>query len=46
MAGLTYLRDQFQETPALYELKDKRGSLIKFDYNDGMYTVPKELEYG
>jgi hypothetical protein len=37
---------QFQETPARYELKDKKGSLINFDYSDGLYTVPKELEHG
>ena len=37
----TYLRGQFQETPALYELKDGKGSLINFDFNDGLYTVPK-----
>jgi type IV secretory pathway VirB9-like protein len=42
----TYLRGQFQETPALYELKDKKGSLINFDYNNGLYTVPKELDHG
>jgi type IV secretory pathway VirB9-like protein len=42
----TYLRGKFQETPALYELKDKKGSLINFDYNAGLYTVPKELEHG
>ena len=42
----TYLRGQFQETPALYELKDNKGSLINFDYNAGLYTVPKELENG
>jgi type IV secretory pathway VirB9-like protein len=42
----TYLRGQFQETPALYELKDGKGSLINFDYNGGLYTVPKELENG
>jgi type IV secretory pathway VirB9-like protein len=42
----TYLRGEFQETPALYELKDKKGSLINFDYNAGLYTVPKELEHG
>ena len=42
----TYLRGQFQETPALYELKDKKGSIINFDYNNGLYTVPKELEHG
>ena len=42
----TYLRGQFQETPALYELKDKKGSLINFDFSDGLYTVPKELDLG
>jgi type IV secretion system protein VirB9 len=42
----TYLRGVFQETPALYELKDGKGSLINFDYNAGLYTVPKQLESG
>ena len=28
----TYLRGQFQETPALYEVKDKKPSLINFDF--------------
>jgi type IV secretory pathway VirB9-like protein len=42
----TYLRGQFQETPALYEVKDKKPSLINFDYSNGLYTVPKELENG
>ncbi len=42
----TYLRGQFQETPALYELKDGKGSLINFDYSAGLYTVPKQLENG
>lgn len=42
----TYLRGHFQETPALYELKDKKGSLINFDFNAGLYTVPKQLENG
>lgn len=42
----TYLRGQFQETPALYEVKDGKGSLINFDFNAGLYTVPKELENG
>jgi type IV secretion system protein VirB9 len=42
----TYLRGQFQEPPALYELKDKKGSLINFDYNAGLYTVPKQLDNG
>jgi len=42
----TYLRGVFQETPALYELKDNKGSLINFDFNGGLYTVPKLLEHG
>lgn len=42
----TYLRGDFQETPALYEVKDKKPSLINFDFNAGLYTVPKELDAG
>jgi type IV secretory pathway VirB9-like protein len=42
----TYLRGHFQETPALYELKDGKGSLINFDFNDGLYTIPKSLSDG
>ena len=42
----TYLRGKFQETPALYEVKDKKGSLINFDFNAGLYTVPKQLDNG
>jgi len=42
----TYLRGQFQETPALYEIKDKKPSLINFDFSNGLYTIPKEVEAG
>ena len=42
----TYLRGQFQETPALYEVKDKKPSLINFDFANGLYVVPKELDNG
>ncbi len=42
----TYLRGHFQETPALYEVKDKKPSLINFNFNNGLYTVPKELDNG
>lgn len=42
----TYLRGQFQETPALYELKDGKPSLINFDFYNGLYTVPKTLLAG
>jgi type IV secretory pathway VirB9-like protein len=42
----TYLRGQFQETPALYEVKDKKPSLINFDFSNGLYTIPKLIEEG
>ena len=42
----TYLRGKFQETPALYEVEDKKLSLINFDFSDGLYTVPKQLDNG
>jgi type IV secretion system protein VirB9 len=42
----TYLRGHFQETPALYEMKDGKGSLINFDFSNGLFTVPKELDNG
>lgn len=42
----TYLRGHFQETPALYEMKEGKGSLINFDFSNGLYTVPKVLDDG
>ncbi len=42
----TYLRGHFQETPALYETKDGKGSLINVDFNAGLFTVPKQLDNG
>ena len=42
----TYLRGKFQETPALYELKDGKGSLINFDFSNGLYTIPKTVAQG
>ena len=42
----TYLRGHFQEPPALYEVKDGKGSLINFDFSNGLYTVMKTLDQG
>ena len=42
----TYLRGRFQETPALYEVKDKKLSLVNCDFANGLYTVPKQLDNG
>jgi hypothetical protein len=42
----TYVRGQFQEPPALYEAKDGKPTLVNFDFANGLYTVPKELDRG
>lgn len=42
----TYLRGHFQETPALYEVKEKKPSLINFDFANGLYTIAKQLDSG
>ncbi len=42
----TYLRGTFQETPALYEVKDGKPSLINFDFASGLYTIPKAVSHG
>ena len=39
----TYLRGQFQETPALYEVKEGKPSLINFDFSNGLYTMPEDV---
>lgn len=42
----TYIRANSQETPALYEIKDKKPSLVNFTYSNGIYTVPKLIDNG
>ena len=42
----TYIKANPQETAALYELKDKKPSLVNFDFHDGLYTVPKRIARG
>ena len=42
----TYIQGKFEEPPVVYELKDKKGSLINFEFANGLYTVPKLLENG
>jgi type IV secretory pathway VirB9-like protein len=42
----TFLRGRFQETPALYELKDGKGSLINYDFSNGLYSIPKTVAQG
>ena len=42
----TYIQGKFEEPPVVYELKDKKPSLINFQFADGLYTVPKLLQNG
>ena len=42
----TYIRANPQETPALYEVKDNKPSLVNFDFADGLYTVSKRIDHG
>ena len=35
-----------EETPAIYEVKDGKPSLIEYQFKDGRYTVPKILNEG
>ena len=42
----TYIQANPQETPAVYEVKDGKPSLVQFDFKDGVYTIPKILTAG
>src|SRR5262249_20352899 len=42
----TYIQARPEETPTLYEMKDKQPSLVSFDYKDGVYVVDKILGRG
>jgi type IV secretion system protein VirB9 len=42
----TYIRADPQETPALYEVKENKPSLVNFDFAHGLYTVSKRIDHG
>ena len=42
----TYVSASPQETPALYELKDGKPSLIAFDFKDGLYSTARIIDQG
>ena len=42
----TYLRGNFEETPALYEVKTGKPSLINYTFYRSLFTVPRELDRG
>lgn len=42
----TYIKANPQETPAVYEIKDGKPSLIQFRYSNGLYTMDKIIDRG
>jgi len=42
----TYIKCAAREKPALYEMKDGKPNLIKFQLENGVYIVPKILDSG
>src|SRR5215472_9542685 len=42
----TYIRADPQETPALYEVKENKPTLVNFDFAHGLYTVAKRIDHG
>jgi type IV secretion system protein VirB9 len=42
----TYIQARPEETPTLYEVRDKQPNLINFAYKDGVYVAPKILDAG
>ena len=44
--SFTYIICAAQEKPTLYELKDSKPNLINFDYQNGVYVIPKIVDSG
>jgi type IV secretion system protein VirB9 len=44
--AFTYVKCTARETPTLYEIKDKKPNLVNFDFEGGMYVVPKIMDSG
>jgi type IV secretory pathway VirB9-like protein len=42
----TYIKSVANERPAIYETKDKKPNLVNFDFENGVYIVPKILDAG
>ena len=42
----TYIQARPEETPALYEVKDRKPNLVDFDYKNGVYVITKILDEG
>lgn len=44
--NFTFLKSTAREKPTIYELKDSTPNLINFDYENGLYVVPKIIDKG
>jgi len=42
----TYIRSGAREKPALYEIKDGKPNLVPFQFENGVYIVPKIIDSG
>jgi type IV secretory pathway VirB9-like protein len=42
----TYIRCGAREKPALYEVKDRKPNLVPFQFENGVYIVPKIVDSG
>jgi type IV secretory pathway VirB9-like protein len=44
--SFTYVKCAAQEKPTIYEIKDNKPNLINFDYENGVYIIPKIVDSG
>jgi type IV secretion system protein VirB9 len=42
----TYIKCAAQEKPTIYELKDGKPNLVNFDFESGVYVIPKIVDHG
>ena len=42
----TYIKCAAQEKPTIYELKDGKPDLVNFDFENGVYVIPKIVNHG
>lgn len=42
----TYIECSAQEKPTIYELKDGKPDLVNFDFDNGVYVIPKIVNHG
>ncbi|MGO8786503.1 MAG: TrbG/VirB9 family P-type conjugative transfer protein [Terriglobia bacterium] len=42
----TYIKCSAQEKPIVYELKDGKPNLVNFDFENGVYVIPKIVDHG